>query len=305
MQQQIKDRIIHILGEIVERANSINQQTNQNAAIDIDLVLEDLRLLYREFELLRRQLHASEEKTDSTPEPVASMPVTETQAPSLAEEKIAAEPEPQPEPEPEKVVEEMVDFEPEQDTQAQARPQSEAEPHTEPAQEQEPLEPALKPDHKIEPQPEVVTQPQANVQPHKQENDKPSNGNRSVLDLFSTQSSAPSVGDRLVQDDNSLHQRIVAQKEDKSIGVRMQMTPISNLKEAIGVNEKFLFINELFGGNIQAYNDSVSKLNSFGDMQQAFDYLNELNDQLGWDGKRSAQTIEKIANFVQRRYMTR
>ncbi len=279
MHQEIKDRIIHLLEEIVERAHGINQQTSQHPDLEIDLVMEDLRLLYREFDLLRRRQQNVFEKPEVSAQ--AAAPVAETAA-------VEPEPEVPAEERPGEVP--LEEAEPE--VSAEATPVPEPEPHSESESESEPHP-------KPEPAPVEHFEPKAPKKP------EVSNAPRSLFDLFSTQAAGDSVGERLASEDNSLHKRIVAQKEDRSIGTRLQMTPISNLKDAIGVNEKFLFINELFGGNIQVYNESIARLNEFGNMQAAFDYLNELNDLLGWDEKRSAQTIEKLANFVQRRYMDR
>lgn len=141
-------------------------------------------------------------------------------------------------------------------------------------------------------------------QPEKQKQ-KPSkgNGNRAVIDILSEYGNK-TIGDTyLEENDSSLHTRISLNKEDRSIGERMQKQPLSNLKEAIGVNEKFLFINELFDGNIQAYNDAISRLNAMNDSREAFDYLGALGIEFSWDAARSADTIEKLAQLVQRRYV--
>ncbi len=127
-------------------------------------------------------------------------------------------------------------------------------------------------------------------------------GKKTVIDLLSA-NKEKAVADQYVEADNSLNKRISANTTDKSIGARMQQKPISNIKEVIGVNEKFLFINELFDGDIQEYHDAISRLNSMQHMQEAFDFLNELSEQYSWDANRSAATIEKLANYVQRRYM--
>ncbi|MFW5707904.1 MAG: hypothetical protein ACOC12_08290, partial [Bacteroidota bacterium] len=79
--------------------------------------------------------------------------------------------------------------------------------------------------------------------------------------------------------------------------------PVANIKEAIGINEKFLFINELFSGDLKAYNDAVQQLNNCSSIQEAFELLNRYTEDFQWDGQRSAETIEKFANIVQRRYM--
>lgn len=294
MHKEIKDRIIHLLEEIVERANSINQQNSTHPDLEIDLVMEDLRLLYREFDLLRRQQNHFFEKS-VTP---AAAPIAE-----VVEEEKETEPAFVEQPEPDTIPEstpEPVEEEPEPHFEEEPAPKPVVDQEHEPQEEPEP-EPRQEPEP--EPEPEPKPEPVKASEPKSQKT--PANGQRSVLDLFSTQAGSTSVGERFSGEDNSLHKRFIALKEDRSIGTRLQMTPVSSLKEAIGVNEKFLFINELFGGNIQVYNEAIARLNDFQNMHEAFDYLNELNDLLGWDENRSAQTIEKIANFVQRRYMER
>lgn len=291
MHQEIKDRIIHLLQEIVERTHSISQPTRPEIDIEIDIAMDDIRQLYREFDLLRRIQPTTATKmppsdaaevvahTQHTkPEQVAidlvpaSIVVDEVPLPKIAEQPaVSKAPGPAPEPlEEPQAGKEFVAGKPT------------------PIQEI----------HGINPE-SVLVKPET-AKPA----DLPHNGNRGVVDLF-TQEAPRSVGENFAREDNSLHKRIVAQKEDRSIGTRLQMTPVANLKDAIGVNEKFLFINELFGGNIQVYNEAIARLNSFGNMQQAFDFLNELSDSLAWDQNRSGQAIEKMANFVQRRYIDR
>ncbi|MEE4175986.1 MAG: hypothetical protein V2I46_00605 [Bacteroides sp.] len=310
MHQEIKDRIIHLLEEIVERAHSINQQDQGNADLEIDLVMEDLRSLYRQFDLLRRHANLSGLRAE-TPE----FPTEEVQAKKETENQTFAETAETPETENQEKAEQTPNEEPEEEMPAE--PESQTPVHEEIPVIEENLQPEPVEEPEPEPEPEKEAEsapvkeiaPKPVAKPGKESVQKPHpprmNGPHSVLDLFSTGAASRNVGESLEKEDNSLHKRIIAQKEDRSIGTRLQMTPISNLKDAIGVNEKFLFINELFGGNIQVYNESVARLNEFKDMQEAFGYLNELNDLLGWDEKRSAQTIEKLANFVQRRYMDR
>lgn len=310
MHQEIKDRIIHLLEEIVERANSINQQPHGSAGLDIDMVMEDIRSLYRQFDLLRRHPHHSGAETGTsefTTEEVKEKKETESE--SFVEPEETPELENQEEEENPLVEEAAEELPAELESHT---PLLEEIPVIEETQQPDPVEekePEPEPEKEAEPEPVKETSPEPQAKPEKESVQKPHtsrmNGPDSVLDLFSTGSASQSVGESLAREDNSLHKRFIAHKEDRSIGTRMQMTPVSNLKEAIGVNEKFLFINELFGGNIQVYNESIARLNEMKEMNEAFHYLNELNDLLGWDEKRSAQTIEKLANFVQRRYMER
>jgi outer membrane biosynthesis protein TonB len=310
MHQEIKDRIIHLLEEIVGRAHSINQQDHGQEGLEIDLVMEDLRSLYRQFDLLRRQPEVAGEKLEvPLSQPLATSPEQGFANKALEEASEAVDPEPSEERERGPYGGQGAGL---KDEAELCQPVQEEEPSVGedklpvPAEE---IQPEPEPKKAPEPQPVKETPPEPPARPVRESALKAQgskgNGPRSVLDLFADQSPSPSVRDSLAKEDNTLHNRIIAQKEDRSIGARLQMTPISSLKEAIGVNEKFLFINELFGGNIQVYNETIARLNSFKDMSEAFSYLNELNELLGWDEQRSAQTIEKLANFVQRRYMER
>lgn len=111
------------------------------------------------------------------------------------------------------------------------------------------------------------------------------------------------VGEKFSHEKSSVHERLAQIRDDKSIGMRLQFKPVNNIRDAIGLNEKFLFINELFSGDINAYNDAVNNLNAQASVHEAFELLNNLTEDFKWDGHRSADTIEKFANLVQRRYM--
>lgn len=110
---------------------------------------------------------------------------------------------------------------------------------------------------------------------------------RTTLDLFA-HSSPDTVGQKLALD------------EDASIAARMQRKPISDLRSAIGINEKFLFINELFKGNMQQYNKTLDELNDFKSLQGAQTYLLELKVEYQWD--EDSQAFIKLREFVERRF---
>jgi hypothetical protein len=110
---------------------------------------------------------------------------------------------------------------------------------------------------------------------------------RTTLDLFA-HNSPDTVGQKLALD------------EDASIAARMQRKPISDLRSAIGINEKFLFINELFKGNMQQYNKTLDELNDFKSLQGAQTYLLELKVEYQWD--EVSQAFKKLREFVERRF---
>jgi hypothetical protein len=55
---------------------------------------------------------------------------------------------------------------------------------------------------------------------------------------------------------------------------------VVDLKKAISLNDRFLFQRELFGNNREAMNDMITRLNSFGNFNEAEKYLKE---NTSWD----------------------
>jgi hypothetical protein len=49
----------------------------------------------------------------------------------------------------------------------------------------------------------------------------------------------------------------------------LKSQPLTNLSEAIGINDKFLFIREIFKGNQESYNQAISKLDEVESLADA------------------------------------
>lgn len=77
--------------------------------------------------------------------------------------------------------------------------------------------------------------------------------------------------------------------------------PVKDLKKAIGVNERFLYINELFRGDEAMYERSIKTINSFAIFPEAEYWIRrELKTKLGW--KDSDATVMQFDQLVRRRF---
>ena len=94
---------------------------------------------------------------------------------------------------------------------------------------------------------------------------------------------------------------MLEQSEDKSLAARLQRKPVSDLISAIGINDKFLFLNELFGGSMEKYNKSIRSLNSFSTLLGAKTYMSELQIEFQWDCNSDA--YKKLSDLVERRFI--
>ena len=88
--------------------------------------------------------------------------------------------------------------------------------------------------------------------------------------------------------------------EDRSLAAKWQNNPVHDLKSAIGINDKFLFVNELFGGSMEKYNKSIENLNDLKTLNGTLIYLNELKIELQWNS--SNEAYQKLTDLVKRKF---
>ncbi|HET6995622.1 MAG TPA: hypothetical protein VFI06_11605 [Chitinophagaceae bacterium] len=81
----------------------------------------------------------------------------------------------------------------------------------------------------------------------------------------------------------------------------LKETPIKDLRKAIGINDRFVFIDDLFRGDEAMYERSIKTINSFNIHAEA-DYwiIRELKVKLGWDNEN--KTVQHFDQLVRRRF---
>ena len=89
-------------------------------------------------------------------------------------------------------------------------------------------------------------------------------------------------------------------EEDRSLAAKLQQVPGRDLKSVIGINDKFLFVNELFGGSMEKYNKSIENLNDLKTLNGAMIYLNELKIELQWNS--SNEAYQKLQSLVSHKF---
>ena len=82
---------------------------------------------------------------------------------------------------------------------------------------------------------------------------------------------------------------------------KMQTTPIENLSSAIGINDRYLFISELFRGDESMYERSIITLNKFNNFHEAHTWSQrELSLKLGWDA--DSAITKQFEQLIKRRF---
>ena len=85
------------------------------------------------------------------------------------------------------------------------------------------------------------------------------------------------------------------------IGSLLNNEPIKELKKGIGINDRFLFVQELFRGDESMYERSIKTIDSFAIYPEAqFWIQRELKLKIGWN--EDSATVKHFDQLVKRRF---
>jgi hypothetical protein len=76
------------------------------------------------------------------------------------------------------------------------------------------------------------------------------------------------------------------------------LTPIKDLNRGIGLNDKFLFAKELFGGNAHQFGKTVGIINDMNSIEDALEYI---KNNFSWQD--SNPVVKHFITLVRRRFM--
>lgn len=139
--------------------------------------------------------------------------------------------------------------------------------------------------------------PKPGVAPQKQ-----SNTTRPVVAPTLFPDEPQTIGEKIKKEEApSVADRISGQIEDKSVASNLMHMPLADIRAAIGINEKFLFINELFGGSLQEYNQAIQSLNQASGEEDALTIFDDYSGRYNWNPRLPAVT--KLKELVKRRYL--
>jgi hypothetical protein len=99
----------------------------------------------------------------------------------------------------------------------------------------------------------------------------------------------------------SLYDKIAKPVAEKTVTNTANRQPISNIKSAIGINEKFIYLKELFKNNVTDYNEALEKLNNFDSYSDAEDCFQDMKTKYSWDPE--SKSFQGLAELLNRRYL--
>lgn len=151
-------------------------------------------------------------------------------------------------------------------------------------------------------------QPEPEAKPLPKENKKPLEFINAQQWLFDIETEIPTLAQQpsetvQLNEANSEAETLndKLKSEQKELASVLKETPIKDLKKAIGINDRYQFINELFRGDESMFERSLKTINSFHIYGEAEYWIKrELKLKLGWNEE--SETVKHFDHLVRRRF---
>jgi hypothetical protein len=126
-----------------------------------------------------------------------------------------------------------------------------------------------------------------------------SNGNKRIMsDIHEMFKETPTLAHTFL-DHKTVGEKIAGNESTKRISDHLK-SPVRDIKAAIGLNEKFQFINHLFNGDAKKYNIVIDQLNESSSPEMAMNYLKEISDNNNWE--MHASSAKSFMDIIERRF---
>jgi len=141
----------------------------------------------------------------------------------------------------------------------------------------------------VQNKPHIIFEPEEDIPTLRHQHQPEREQHKSIKEINESVSTGPA----------SVNEKLKQSKID--LGDTLTEVPIRDLRKAIGVNDRFLFINELFRGDEVAYERSIKTINSFSIFAEAEYWIQrELKVKNGWDAGNGM--VAQFYQLVKRRF---
>lgn len=299
-QQEVFKKIGGIIREINEQYEYLETGGGVLNDLELELLLANSHFLADHIEVLRKLSY----QTESTPPPIQEQPVTAVEEPQVDEPRY---------------------FEPEMETEAHETEAGEPAPVVEfdmprqtPPEEAESSEPETT----ARPEPETIrhelTMEDIGEDWDEDEAEETYEGLKSIIaepdpEPPATPEPVVEQGSKskpvtktepqiMVEETLTLNQKISAQLTTSRMSDHLGAQAITDLKSAISLNDKLLYIKDLFNGYSLAYSEAIELLNRFKTFEEAEKFLqSSYGTKNNWQDKQD--TVDKLYEVLKRRYV--
>ena len=109
----------------------------------------------------------------------------------------------------------------------------------------------------------------------------------------------PSEKRKSDEDIKYIHEKLGEQVVRKDLTAKLQGQSIKSIAGSLGINDKFLFIRELFSGNAEVFRQTMEELDNSHNFNEAYSIL---MDRFQWDME--SEPVQMLLNLIRRKFIT-
>ena len=94
-----------------------------------------------------------------------------------------------------------------------------------------------------------------------------------------------------------INEQMGSMMDDDHVSDMMKTKPLANLADAIGVNDKFLFIREIFNGSPERYSQAISRLDGASSFSDAKEVLRSYTGE-----RKDDEVLKQMLDLLKRKF---
>lgn len=91
-----------------------------------------------------------------------------------------------------------------------------------------------------------------------------------------------------------------SQEEDNRLEGKYKNMNIEDILSSIGLNERYLYANDLFDGEMDIFKSEIQIINDFDSLSEAMEYWDNLKDKYNWELENTL--VQALETLIERRY---
>ncbi len=106
------------------------------------------------------------------------------------------------------------------------------------------------------------------------------------------------LADKYRGDKKFINESLAGDRKTQDVSSKIQSKPIRNIGSALGINDRFKLINELFKGDKESFQKTIDILDGASNFNEAFSYINSSFD---WDME--DESVQLLLDLVRRKFI--
>lgn len=106
------------------------------------------------------------------------------------------------------------------------------------------------------------------------------------------------LADKYKSEKKFINESLAGTGKDQNISGKIQSKPIRNIGSALGINDRFKLIKELFNGDKESFQNTIGILDGASNFNEAFNYISSSFD---WDMEEDS--VQMLLDLVRRKFI--